>query len=637
MSAKRAAHISHCSGASRLRSKPAPCGSSHHHAAVVRRAKYILHIVVDDLGYYDIGYHNPTILSPHIDGLRNCGVHLDSMYAFKTCAPSRASILTGRYPFHMGIYENADIDTAGVPANFTLLPELLQRAGFATHCVGKWHVGFRTMAMTPTARGFDTFLGTWHCCTSYYEHHFFGDSTVPRPVLALARATRRGAPPQAEYDRSGQYSTEMYANESVRIIQAHDKRRGLYLYLAFQAVHGPYEVPEAYACRYNRRHPRQFIYEGMVTAVDAAVGRVVSATRTAHLWDATLVVVLSQRLNAIVVASTPLKQTGDRVSLLPDQFHSDNGGAVGRNGRLRGGKFGLWEGGVRVTAFLAGPLLSQAQGEHGRTWRGLAHVADLLPTLLTAAGVTLPSAGDASTGPIPLDGVSLWAAILANDTSPRHEVVHTVINSHNRRDCFGSDHDAQNCGAAIRSGPWKLLLGYPGDGRNGYAPNLNASYHKWDLVARYGGRIASSMPRLDGCHILSGEGCQCWRGACLFNVEADPGEEHDESAVRPQIVSLLLKRLAKVSATAAIQRAALCGSARRADELARRRAVQHDHAYLPYSSEALPWRNDATSDLALACHGQVVGESTWWYNGQPPEGAAWVFPESRTGTGTHAD
>ena len=120
-----------------------PPHHDHHAAASCARpkgssstpavARHILHVVADDLGYHDIGYHNAARSSPNLDRLRACGVHLDQFYAFKACAPSRASLLSGRYPFRIGVYQNADIDAGGVPSNFTFLPELLRRAGFATH------------------------------------------------------------------------------------------------------------------------------------------------------------------------------------------------------------------------------------------------------------------------------------------------------------------------------------------------------------------------------------------------------------------------------------------------------------------------------------------------------------------------
>lgn len=99
-----------------------------------RRPPHIYHIVADDLGYHDLAsrYTRTT----HLDALHRAGIELTNLYSFKTCGPSRASMLSGRYPFHTGIYSNADIDSYGVPVNFTLLPALLKRhGGYATHAV----------------------------------------------------------------------------------------------------------------------------------------------------------------------------------------------------------------------------------------------------------------------------------------------------------------------------------------------------------------------------------------------------------------------------------------------------------------------------------------------------------------------
>ena len=105
---------------------PQTCHQPSHDAS---SRPHIVQIVADDLGYHDVGYHNPQMLTPNLDGLRACGVELDSFYSFKTCGPSRASILTGRYPFSLGVYSNEDISN-GVPTNFTLLPEILKAGGY---------------------------------------------------------------------------------------------------------------------------------------------------------------------------------------------------------------------------------------------------------------------------------------------------------------------------------------------------------------------------------------------------------------------------------------------------------------------------------------------------------------------------
>ena len=99
-----------------------------------RSPPHIFHIVADDLGYNDLS--GSQTKAAHLHALRLAGVDLTNFYSFKTCGPSRASILTGRYPFNMGIYSNADIDSYGLPTNFTLLPTLLkQHGGYATHAV----------------------------------------------------------------------------------------------------------------------------------------------------------------------------------------------------------------------------------------------------------------------------------------------------------------------------------------------------------------------------------------------------------------------------------------------------------------------------------------------------------------------
>ena len=571
--------------------------TSHHDACAAHGpkppvARHILHIVADDLGYRDIGYNNAAFSSPHLDRLRACGVHLDQFYAFKACAPSRASLLTGRYPFRIGVYQNADIDAGGVPSNFTFLPELLRRDGFATHVVGKWHVGWRTPEMTPTWRGFDSFLGYWHCCNDYYTHHFPDAvpnvTTAPTGLLDLASATRDGGPPSAAREFEGVYSSLLFGNVSSRIVRAHDARRRLYLLLSFQAVHGPFQVPDHFV-RAAPPGSKQRTLFGMVAAMDAAVGHVIAALRDTKMWSNTLV-----------------------------WFMSDNGATPGRggNGELRGGKFGLWEGGVRVTAFVGGPAVND--GAAGRSWRGLGHIADVLPTLMSAAGLAPPVADD--TGPTPMDGVSLWDAIRSNGSSPRTEVVHQILNQYNARDCYGADHDAQACGAAIRVGRWKLLLGYPGDAR---PSDVRGGYDKWAEIhlreqrgaaAATAGREALAMARADGCHLLTGEGCACWRGACLYDVEDDAGETRELSRARPEVVARLMRRLAAVSAAGTTEQAALCGRAQqRSDRLAMRSALASARAYLPYDAPSPPWRNDAN---ATPCDG--VGESEWWGGFVPP-------------------
>lgn len=240
----------------------------------------------------------------------------------------------------------------------------------------------------------------------------------------------------------------------------------------------------------------------------------------------------------------------------------------------------MWDGGVRIVGFLGGPAV---YSRRGTTFYGLGHTVDLLPTMLAAAGLQVPQNKD----PTPMDGVSLWEAVMSNTSSPRTEVVHQILNKYNHRDCNGSDHALQNCGAAIRVGKYKLLAGYPGDSR--WVPLPNETHNQ-----------PGQMMANDGCDLSTGENCPCFRGYCLFNIEADPNERNDLSHAMPDVVKQLIARLAEVSQTGT-QGSHLCTDAASADAAALGEELKKTKAYLPYvelGSDALagaPWKNDMTA------------------------------------------
>ena len=105
---------------------------AHQGTRSAARRVHLVHIVADDLGYNDLGYVNPDLVTPRLDTLARSGIRLDTFYTFKTCAPTRASMLTGRYPFKVGVYSNQDVDSYGVPSNFTMAPALLQAGPVCT-------------------------------------------------------------------------------------------------------------------------------------------------------------------------------------------------------------------------------------------------------------------------------------------------------------------------------------------------------------------------------------------------------------------------------------------------------------------------------------------------------------------------
>ena len=131
----------------------------------------VIFILADDLGYNNVGYHNPKIITPHIDELAKTGVTLEQNYMQPLCTPSRSSLMTGMYPYHIGRQQWVIYPTTptGLTLNETLLPEALKNFGYGTHLVGKWHLGHCNEAYLPISRGFDTHFGYWEGSEGYWN------------------------------------------------------------------------------------------------------------------------------------------------------------------------------------------------------------------------------------------------------------------------------------------------------------------------------------------------------------------------------------------------------------------------------------------------------------------------------------
>ncbi|XP_041378172.1 flavin-containing monooxygenase 5-like isoform X2 [Gigantopelta aegis] len=297
-------------------------------------------------GWNDIGFHNPEIKSPNIDKLATEGVILNSSYVQPLCSPSRSAIMTGYYPFKMGLQHWVifPYQPVCVPLNITLLPEKLKELGYSTHMIGKWHLGFCSWKCTPTYRGFDSFFGYYNADEDYYSHTVdnyldFHENKIPA------------------WNYNGTYSTNLFASVATDIINRHNKSRPLFLYLPFQAVHEPIEVPKRYEDMYpNIQNEGRRKFSGMVSALDEAVGNVTSALKQNGMLDDTLIF-----------------------------FTADNGGWIpyyGNNYPLRGGKLTVYEGGTRAVAFINGRGLKKP----GTVYDGMMHAIDWMPTIIAAAG-----------------------------------------------------------------------------------------------------------------------------------------------------------------------------------------------------------------------------------------------------------
>lgn len=481
----------------------------------------VLFIVGDDVGYNDIGYFNgKKTITPTLDGLLDSGIMLSDYYTFKICSPSRAAMMTGRYPWAAGFYDmNQDPDHC--TTNFTALPEMLKPLGYKTHALGKWDVGFMQKKCSATYRGFDTFFGYYAACQAdYWYHGASGGYPNGQPTCRLPgnRTFKPGWPTDfanssgaelqpAARALNGTYNTRLLADEAVRLVTAHDTSSPFYMYLAFMAVHdgcadprpgNPFQnlmkqAPAATVELYNRTKADTYKVAGaMYTELDSGIQRVIDALKAKAMWENTVLI-----------------------------FASDNGGPLDHctNAPLRGGKHTFFEGGVRVMSFISGPLVPVAR--RGKRWTGMAASADWYRTIVE--GVAAGNVPD-TTGPRPPDALNLWPSILDGSAGPRTEVVHQVQNQY----ICDTTQAQGGCCSSMRMGEMKLIVGGPGDSRTIAWPELSGEYVAFGqsggvLEAGTDHARSTGLTGLDD-HLEAALSCTPF---CLFNLTSDLGEQVD--------------------------------------------------------------------------------------------------------------
>ncbi|MCI0638789.1 MAG: sulfatase [Gemmataceae bacterium] len=329
----------------------------------------IIIILADDLGYGDLGcYGHPRFKTPNLDKLAAQGTRFtqfNTPMAF--CAPTRASLLTGRYPMRCKMPNNPapdggpQADKVALPADEILLAELLKRAGYATGMVGKWHLGHHDVAYYPTKRGFDDYLGILYSNDMRPVQLVQGEKVVEYP---LVQATLT--------DRYTQWALDFITR---------NKGRPFFLYFAHAMPHKPLACSEKF---YKKSGAG--LYGDVMAELDDSVGRLMAKLKELGLDENTIVI-----------------------------FTSDNGPWYGgSSGGLRGMKGTTWEGGYRVPCIVSWPGKLPA----GKTSAALTTTPDLFPTALAAAGVDPPKDRV-------LDGRSLLPILTG-----KAKGVHDVIFSH---------------------------------------------------------------------------------------------------------------------------------------------------------------------------------------------------------------
>ena len=240
---------------------------------------------------------NGYIMTPNIDALAAQGIKLENYYVQPLCSPTRGTVMTGRYPSHTGVGPNVIRPTHpyGLPGDEVTIAQVMKSAGYATAAVGKWHLGFCDERYTPTFRGFDSFLGYLLGAEDYYAHTRSDEGFSGLDFRNSTLPISAGVMPPATDAYKGNYSTFVFADRVEAAVQAHaagpDAAKPLFVYMPFQAVHGPLEAPQSYIDKYAHiADKKRRTYAAMVTALDDAVGQIVDAYKAAGLWDDTVLV-----------------------------------------------------------------------------------------------------------------------------------------------------------------------------------------------------------------------------------------------------------------------------------------------------------------------------------------------------------
>jgi arylsulfatase A-like enzyme len=340
----------------------APDNAVNPSASKNRSSPNILLLVVDDLGWGDVGFHGGSEHTPTLDRLAREGVELQRFYAYPVCSPTRAALLTGQMPRRLGIATVLGPRQA-LPAGLPTFPRTLQSAGYQTFLVGKWHLGAQS---SPLQNGFDHFYGFLGAEVDYFKH------TGMRGGLDWQRDNQPVEEPG--------YSTFLLADEAIRLMERRDVERPFFLEAAFNAPHFPLSAPEEYLAKYKNLPWRRATYAAVVDALDASIGRILDALDKLGLRDNTIVL-----------------------------FFSDNSaGENGSDGPFRSGKDTVFEGGIRVPCLLRWPGHIEADTV---SQQPLA-VQDLFPTLAAAAGVPVKDASKA-------DGKNLWEPLCSGRVQDR--------------------------------------------------------------------------------------------------------------------------------------------------------------------------------------------------------------------------
>ena len=455
---------------------------------------HIMLFIFDDLGWADVGFHDSNLLTPHLNALVASGLRLGRFYTSPECTPTRASVLTGRWAFRVGLQYFSTLvpgSSQGLPPSrsqsadgvtTSTAAELLSSVGYSCHAIGKWHVGYASVSQhLPWRRGFETFVGYLQGMTDYYNRTFASctgndpesptcaypgnsaDQGWPElqgapgvPALdfwqQIADVDGTNSPPTADSSELGTHTSVTYTQRFADIVDDtvadEDRKKPLFVMYALQLPHIPLESPDwldplikekcAAVVRQETANDgvieKRMVLCEMVAAMDAEVGQATGTLKRTGLWENTLVWAFSDN-GGMVNAGAP---GGCGIE----------GTSASSNWPLRGGKTTLFEGGVRTVSFVTGGALPCQEGlarssrsstststSTSRNWKCGSSLE--APLLFHAADVlpTLCTLAKCSTGSLnasvgAFDGLSAWALFASGGKEGRQDFTSRILPVH---------------------------------------------------------------------------------------------------------------------------------------------------------------------------------------------------------------
>lgn len=375
-----------------------------------KRRPNVLLIFTDDQGSIDVNcYGAKDLITPHLDRLAREGTRFSQFYvAAPVCSPSRAALMTGRYPQRAGVPGNVSSQPGrgGMPTEQVTMAEMMKSAGYATGHVGKWHLGYTPETM-PNGQGYDHSFGHMGGCIDNYSHFFYWSGPNRHDLW------RNGE----EIWRDGDFFGDLIVDEAKQFIDR-NKDKPFFLYWAINMPHYPLQGIRKWREKYKHLDAPRRMYAAFVSTLDEMIGDVVTHLDELGLREDTLIVFLS------------------------DHGHSEEVrtfGGGGNPGPYRGHKFTLWEGGIRVPC-----IVSQPGRIPQNTVRDqVAMSIDWMPTIAEHCGVELPNRR--------IDGESIASVIESGSAPSPHETLHWASSKH----------------WAVRHGNWKLVHNGPASERQG--------------------------------------------------------------------------------------------------------------------------------------------------------------------------